>query len=291
MGQRKKPKEPEEEFILYLKEHGASEHTVDSCLAALRLFFRLYGEISAENLDAFRRYLMERYKISTVNSRIYGINRFLAYCSECKNSYETSGKWALPEKNFRLGVIRSQNPPFLDNIISEKDYEKLRDNLKKDQDMKWYFAVRFLACTGARVSELIQIKREHIQLGYMDLYTKGGKVRRIYFPDYLCSEASGWMDSQNMGSGFLFRNRKGGAVSPRWINSQLKLRARQYGIPEETVYPHSFRHRFAKNFLARCNDIALLADLMGHESIETTRIYLTRSSEEQQKLIDRVVKW
>ena len=150
MGQRKKPKEPEEEFILYLKEHGASEHTVDSCLAALRLFFRLYGEISAENLDAFRRYLMEHYKISTVNSRIYGINRFLAYCSECKNSYETSGKWALPEKNFRLGVIRSQNPPFLDNIISEKDYEKLRDNLKKDRDMKWYFAVRFLACTGAR---------------------------------------------------------------------------------------------------------------------------------------------
>ena len=64
MGQRKKPKEPEEEFILYLKEHGASEHTVDSCLAALRLFFRLYGEISAENLDAFRRYLMEHYKIS-----------------------------------------------------------------------------------------------------------------------------------------------------------------------------------------------------------------------------------
>lgn len=97
-GTTKKPKEPEEEFILYLKEHGASEHTVDSCLAALRLFFRLYGEISAENLDAFRRYLMERYKISTVNSRIYGINRFLAYCSECKNSYETSGKWALPEK-------------------------------------------------------------------------------------------------------------------------------------------------------------------------------------------------
>ena len=143
--------------------------------------------------------------------------------------------------------------------------------------------MRFLACTGARVSELIQIKREHIQLGYMDLYTKGGKVRRIYFPDYLCSEASGWMDSQNMGSGFLFRNRKGGAVSPRWINSQLKLRARQYGIPEETVYPHSFRHRFAKNFLARCNDIALLADLMGHESIETTRIYLTKSSQEQRE--------
>ena len=67
--------------------------------------------------------------------------------------------------------------------------------------------------------------------------------------------------------------------------------SRKYRIPEETVYPHSFRHRFAKNFLAQFNDIALLADLMGHESIETTRIYLTKSCEEQRALIDRIVTW
>lgn len=71
----------------------------------------------------------------------------------------------------------------------------------------------------------------------------------------------------------------------------LKAAARKYRIPEETVYPHSFRHRFAKNFLAQFNDIALLADLMGHESIETTRIYLTKSCEEQRALIDRIVTW
>ena len=291
MGRRKQPDAREEDFILYLKKHGASEHTIDSCLAACRLFFRLYGTICMENLDKFRQYLTEHYKVSTVNNRIYGMNRFLDYCSDCESSYQKRGEWDLPEKNFHLGVIRSQNPPFLDHIISEEDYEKLRDSLKKNRDMKWYFAVRFLACTGARVSELIQIKREDIQLGYMDLYTKGGKVRRIYFPDLLCTEASQWMDSQNIESGFLFRNRKGRAVSPRWINSQLKLRARQYGIPEETVYPHSFRHRFAKNFLARCNDITLLADLMGHESIETTRIYLTKSSREQREMIDSIVTW
>ena len=57
------------------------------------------------------------------------------------------------------------------------------------------------------------------------------------------------------------------------------------------MYPHSFRHRFAKNFLLRFNDISLLADLMGHESIETTRIYLTRSSKEQQKLLDEIITW
>ena len=61
--------------------------------------------------------------------------------------------------------------------------------LKDDGNLLWYFVVRFLACTGARVSELIQIKAEHLHLGYIDLYTKGGKVRRLHFPDALCREA------------------------------------------------------------------------------------------------------
>lgn len=92
-------------------------------------------------------------------------------------------------------------------------------------------------------------------------------------------------------SGYIFTGRNGQVITARGIRSQLKVLAKRYKIPSEQVYPHSFRHRFAKNFLEKFNDISLLADLMGHESIETTRIYLTRSSEEQQKLIDRVVKW
>jgi len=65
----------------------------------------------------------------------------------------------------------------------------------------------------------------------------------------------------------------------------------RYQIDPETVYPHSFRHRFAKNFLAQFNDISLLADLMGHESIETTRVYLTRSTSEQRALLDEIITW
>ena len=75
------------------------------------------------------------------------------------------------------------------------------------------------------------------------------------------------------------------------IASQLKHFAEKYGMNKEEVYPHSFRHRFAKNFLDRFNDLALLADLMGHESIETTRIYLRRTASEQQKIVDKVVNW
>ena len=142
-----------------------------------------------------------------------------------------------------------------------------------------------------RVSELLKIKAEHVKLGMMDLYSKGGKMRRIYFPAALCEEAEIWLKRRDIISGYIFTGRNGQVITARGIHSQLKALAKRYRIPSEQVYPHSFRHRFAKNFLEKFNDISLLADLMGHESIETTRIYLTRSSEEQQKLIDRVVKW
>ena len=71
----------------------------------------------------------------------------------------------------------------------------------------------------------------------------------------------------------------------------LKNYANKYGLDKKVVYPHSFRHRYAKNFLEKYNDIALLADLMGHESIETTRIYLRRTASEQQALVDKIVTW
>lgn len=157
--------------------------------------------------------------------------------------------------------------------------------------MFWYFVVRFLGATGARVSELIQIKAEHIQMGCMDLYSKGGKIRRIYFPEKLCEEMLAWLNEREVKTGFIFVNRRGEQITTRGISSQLKVLAKQYHISPETVYPHSFRHRFAKNFLSKFNDISLLADLMGHESIETTRIYLTRSSDEQREMIDKIVTW
>ena len=128
-------------------------------------------------------------------------------------------------------------------------------------------------------------------MGCMDLYSKGGKIRRIYFPETLCEEMAAWLNQRGMVSGYVFTNRRGKPISPRGISAQLKVLAKRYRIRPETVYPHSFRHRYAKNFLSRFNDISLLADLMGHDSIETTRVYLTRSSQEQQAVIDRVVTW
>ena len=77
----------------------------------------------------------------------------------------------------------------------------------------------------------------------------------------------------------------------RGISQQFKKYAHKYGLNSKDVYPHSFSHRFAKNFLEKYNDISLLADLMGHESIETTRIYLRKTASEQQEIVDKIVTW
>ena len=190
-----------------------------------------------------------------------------------------------------MPFVRVQQKAFLENVISEADYEYFKTCLKRDGELFWYFVIRFLAATGARVSELIQIKVEHIKLGHLDLCSKGGKLRRIYIPKALQNEVLSWLNDKHQESGFIFLNKYGDRITTRGISGQLKKLAVRYGIDPVVVYPHSFRHRFAKSFLERCNDIAFLADLMGHESIETTRIYLRKTSTEQRAIVDDVIDW
>lgn len=128
-------------------------------------------------------------------------------------------------------------------------------------------------------------------VGHLDIYSKGGKLRRLYIPKNLQREAKQWLADRGVSSGYIFLNRYGERITTRGIAIQLKHFADKYGLNREVVYPHSFRHRFAKNFLDKFNDLALLADLMGHESIETTRIYLRRTATEQRQIVDKVVTW
>ena len=220
--------------------------------------------------------LVEKYKAKTVNLRIQGINKYLEFIKKDKD---------------KLKFVKIQQKTYLENVISNADYEFFKNQLKKDKNLDWYFVVRFLGATGARVSELVQIKVEHVKLGYIDLYTKGGKIRRIYIAKRLQTEAIKWFESKNIDSGYIFCNKRGERLTTRGVAHQLKELAIKYKMNPNVIYPHSFRHRFAKNFLDKYNDLALLADLMGHESIETTRIYLRRTSEEQQEIVNKVITW
>lgn len=272
-------------FKSYLKKKNLSKNTIIAYTSSIRLFTCLYNEITPENMQQYRNYLLSKYRPTTVNQKIYAINHYFRFLAE------ENKEFALSFNSYRLPSVRIQHKSYLDTVISNQDYELFKNRLKEEKNYFWYFVVRFLAATGARVSELVQIKVEHLNLGFLDLYSKGGKVRRIYFPDSLCREAGQWCRKRGIQSGFLFLSKTGKPITTRGIHFQLKRLAIRYGINPDTVYPHSFRHRFAQNFLARFNDISLLADLLGHESIETTRVYLTRSSKEQQKLLDEIITW
>ena len=264
------------QFKAYLAKTNLAKNTITSYVWTVTYYLEHYKEVNKKNLLAYKGYLVENFKPQTVNLRLQAVNKFLEFSKQEK---------------LRMKFVKAQQKNFLENVISDADYIFLKTKLKADGYDQWYFIVWFMAATGARVSELLQIKAEHVNVGYLDLYSKGGKMRRIYIPKKLCNEATKWLKERGMTSGYLFTNRTGNCLSTRGIAIQLKHFAVNYGINREVVYPHSFRHRFAKNFLEKFNDIALLADLMGHESIETTRIYLRRTASEQQKIVDKVVTW
>jgi integrase len=265
-----------EKYATYLKSENLAENTIKSYLYTAGYYLDHYSGTTSENLLNYKGYLLEKYKPRTVNLRIQAINKYLEFLGEGK---------------LQLKFIKLQQKNFLENVISNADYTFLKVSLKNDEILDWYFAVWYLAATGARISELIQIKVEHVDVGYIDLYTKCGKLRRLYIPKILRDETFEWLGRENRNSGYLFLNRFDVRISTRGLSQQLKTYAKKYGIDPKVVYPHSFRHRFAKNFLEKYSDIALLADLMGHESIETTRIYLRRTASEQQELVDRIVTW
>lgn len=263
-------------FQKNLEKNDLSKSTIRSYVWTINHFTTRYEKIDRENMLAYKGWLIENFKPQTVNLRLQALNKFL----------EFTGK-----ERLKIKFVKVQQKNFLENVVSNADYKFLKTKLKSDGYADWYFVVWFLAATGARISELLQIKAEHIETGYLDMYTKGGKVRRLYIPKNLREEANKWLKEKSLFSGYIFRNRFGERITARGISQQLKHFAEKYGLNTKVIYPHSFRHRFAKNFLEKFNDIALLADLMGHESIETTRIYLRRTASEQQNIVDKIVTW
>ena len=265
-------------FKKYLEEKDFTKNTISNYLFTLKQYKKLFGlkKITKKNLQDYKIWLIENFKPKTVNLRICGINSYLEFIKQDKS---------------KLSSVKVQQKSFLENVISEADYEYFKNSLFNDNNKFWYFVVRFLCATGARISEFVQIKVEHIKKGYFDIYSKGGKIRRIFIPQKLQEEILLWFEENNIETGFVFTDKYNNKLTPRSINYKLKVLAQKYGLNANVVYPHSFRHRFAKSFLDRYNDIALLADLMGHESLETTRVYLRRTSSEQQFIVNKYIDW
>ena len=154
-------------FENHLSKSDLAKNTVTSYVWTVKYFLEHYKEVNKKNLLAYKGYLMENFKPQTVNLRLQGINKYLEFTKQDK---------------LKVRFVKVQQKNFLENVISNADYKFLKASLLKDGYKDWYFVVWFMTATGARVSELLQIKAEHVELGHLDIYTNGGKVRRIYIP-------------------------------------------------------------------------------------------------------------
>ena len=141
--------------------------------------------------------------------------------------------------------------------------------------------------TGIRVSEVKYITEEAIQAGRADIALKG-KIRTILLPGKLCRKLQKYARKQKITSGEIFLTRSGKGISRRQIWAEMKALCKKAGVAATKVFPHNLRHLFARTFYRACRDVAKLADVLGHSSIETTRIYLISTGTEHARQIERL---
>ena len=259
-------------FKDWLLEDEKSSRTCEGYIRAVKQFFSAFDEISKTNMIAYKSQIMEKWAPKTVNVRITALNQYCKYIGH-------------PE--YCIKQIKMPRTLSLENVISIEEYNTIVGGLLKDGKFREYWIIRFLAQTGARASELIQMDKEGLNRGYMETWNKG-RIRRNYIPDQLRQDSKEYFRDTE---GLLFRNWRGKPLTTRGLANIIKRQGNNYGIRKEVLYPHSFRHLFAIQFMRHDSDISLLADLMGHVSASTTAIYTRLSAKEQRERLNKAMDW
>ncbi len=272
--------ELEDEFEKYLIDLEESINTIKQYQYSLKTYKKEIGnKLSKQNLKQYKDILLNKRKPKTVNVRIAGIIKFIKFYAEYKK-----------DKRYEEIIIKNikmQNKTYLNNVISLDEFKKMYEYCKDNNQEKYYYIIKFMGYTGARISEVVKCDKKSVEQGYMEIISKGNKFRRIYIPQNFQRELLNWIKSLNI-EGYIFKNKNGQVITTRGISQQLKRIANILKINDKKVHPHSFRHLFAIEFLKNNKDITLLADLLGHSNLDTTKIYLRRTEEEQIKIINEI---
>lgn len=262
-----------EGFRAYLYEEELSKNTIESYIFGLRLYAERYEEISKANVVEFKALLNERFKPQTVNLRLSAVRKYCEYKGI----------------SLKIKEVKEPKKTHIDNIISDEQFRRLCDGLRADGEERRLVWVLMLGKTGARISEALKIRKKDVLSGSIVLHSKA-HMREIYFPKSLVDDIAPFLTKLG-DDDFVIQNQYGQPTKSRSVAGFLQDCAKKYGIPKEVMHPHAFRHYFAMEFIKRKNDIALLADLLGHGSVNVTQIYLRQSQEEQKRIVDEVVDW
>lgn len=273
-----------EKFKIELKEQEKKDTTIKQYESYIKEFIDYTkitnkSEISKEMLIDYKDHLKEIHgdKISSINIKIIILNKFLTFLE-------------LPS-NYKLKLLKEQKQTTLENVLSYEQYLRLLEWAKKLNKMQLYYLMETLEGTGIRISELKFVTYDAVKKGCIDITNKG-KSRKVPIRKSLQKELLKYCKDADIEAGAIFITKKGKVLDRSYIWKELQdlTGKARGGINKSKVHPHAFRHLFAKEFLESGNSELVLADILGHKSINTTRIYTTLSLEEQRKLLDNIDK-
>ena len=265
------------DFAAYLRTEERSPGTIENYLRHIRAFtVWLDGApVTKETAAAWKNSLQESGRApSTINAMLAAINGLFHFLG-----------W----DGCRVKFLRVQRRLFRDagRELPRPEYERLMETARSRGQERLALLMETICATGIRVSEVQYITVEAAKRGRTDIFLKG-KIRTILLPEKLCRKLLKYAQKHKTASGEIFLTRSGRSLSRRQIWAEMKRLCRYAGVEPEKVFPHNFRHLFATIFYRACKDIVRLADVLGHSSIETTRIYLMTSGAEHVRQLDRL---
>ena len=264
-------------FERYLRTEERSSGTIEKYLRDVRAFaVWLNGRIvTKETAAGWKEHLLDRhYAPVTINSMLAAINAFFRFVG-----------W----EDCRVKFLKIQRRMFREasRELSREEYDRLLSTAHTLGRDRLALLMETICASGICVSEVRYITVEAARQGQTEIALKG-KIRTILLPDKLCRKLLKYARHKKIASGEIFRTESGKSLGRRQIWAEMKQLCKYAGVAPSKVFPHNLRHLFATTFYRACRDISRLADVLGHSSIETTRIYLLTTGSEQVKQMDQL---
>ena len=264
-------------FTCYLQNEERSAGTVKNYLRALRAFvsWQAGAPVDKAAISRWKEYLLEDgYAPVTINAMLAAVHSYLHFRG-----------W----DQFRVHYLRVQRRLFRDaeRELGRNEYEQLVQTAQAQGKHRLMLVMETICASGIRVSELRYITVEAAQRGKAEIMLKG-KVRVILLTQKLCRKLLNYAAKEKIACGEIFLTTSGNSLSRRQIWAEMKALAKQAGIDAHKVFPHNLRHLFAITYYSAYRDIVRLADVLGHSSVETTRIYLLASGSEHLQQLEHL---
>ena len=265
-----------EAFAQYLRDQERSAATIEKYVHDVRALAAFLNgrEISKGLLLEWKEALIEAYAPASVNTMLAAANRFLGFCGL---------------NELRLRKLKIQKTLFLseEKELTRAEYVRLVQAAERQENARLSLVIQTICATGIRVSELRFITAEAVQSGRAEVSNKG-KRRAVFLPDKLRKLLRAYLQKQRITAGavFLSKNRRPLDRSNVWRD--MKALCESAGVAPGKVFPHNLRHLFARTFYALEKDLSRLADILGHSSVNTTRIYTAESGAVHARLLGRL---